>query len=252
MARARGQRTPKPPPNREELEQLDALTDRLPAELRAFRDRGVLSAVRRFRIEQALAQRSRSVLALLDGVHDPHNQAAVIRTSEALGLQEVHTVASAEEPFRPSPRVTQNAHVWLDLVRHASFEDAADALHERGFELWGAAMTEVSISVRELPFDRPLALVFGNESLGLAGPTLSRCDGAFTIPLRGFSQSLNVSVAAAVALWSAVATRESRFGTVGDLEEDDRMRLRRRFYRRAAGLDQDAAGVTRVDKRDDE
>ena len=221
MTRARGQRTPKPPPSQEDLQRLNALTDRLPEDLREFRDRGVLSAVRRYRIEQALAQRSRSVLALLVGVHDPHNQAAVVRTSEALGLQEVHIVASDEEPFRPSPRVTQNAHLWLDLVRHHSFDGAADALHERGFELWAAAVSESTISVRDLPTDRPLVLVFGNESLGLSPPTLNRCDGTFAIPLRGFSQSLNVSVAAAVALWSVVDTRQSRNGSVGDLEEQD-------------------------------
>jgi tRNA (guanosine-2'-O-)-methyltransferase len=101
-------------------------------------------------------------------------------------------------------------------------------------------LVESSISLHDLPVERPLALVFGNESVGLRRETLSSCDGFFEIPLRGFSQSLNVSVAAALALWSVLSERKSRFGGAGDLTEDERMRLRRRFYYRAVGLEDTA------------
>ena len=215
---------------------MEELTDRLPADLQAFRDRGLLNEVRRFRIEQTLSNRTRSLVTVLDGVHDPHNQAAVMRTSEALGLQEIHVIAGDEQRIRPSPRVTQNAHKWLDLQRHSTFDQAAESLRKRGFEIWGAGLAESSIPLDELPVERPLALVFGNESVGLQPQTLSSCDGSFEIPLRGFSQSLNVSVAAALALWSVLCERESRFGNAGDLDEEERMRLRRKFYYRAVGL----------------
>lgn len=236
MTAERGQRTPIPPPSQEDLERLEELTDRLPADLQAFRDRGLLNEVRRFRIEQTLSNRTRSLVTVLDGVHDPHNQAAVMRTSEALGLQEIHVIAGDEQRIRPSPRVTQNAHKWLDLQRHSTFDQAAESLRKRGFEIWGAGLAESSIPLDELPVERPLALVFGNESVGLQPQTLSSCDGSFEIPLRGFSQSLNVSVAAALALWSVLCERESRFGNAGDLDEEERMRLRRKFYYRAVGL----------------
>jgi tRNA (guanosine-2'-O-)-methyltransferase len=232
---ARGQRTPKPPPSKEELEELDRLTDRLPPDLRVYRDRALLNEVRRFRIEEAIRHRTRSVVALLDGIHDPHNQAAVMRTSEALGLQEIHIVSPDEQPFVPSPRVTQNSHIWLDLIRHPTIERAAKDLHDRRYELWAAGFGDAARPLREVPCDRPIALVFGNESLGLSAQTESVCDGLFMIPLSGFSQSLNVSVAAAVALWSVIETRIGMLGDIGDLSQEDRMGLRRRFYRQAAG-----------------
>jgi tRNA (guanosine-2'-O-)-methyltransferase len=232
----RGQRTPKPPPTREELEHLEELTNGLPQDLQAYRDRGLLNDIRRFRIEQAIQNRTRSIVTLLDGIHDPHNQAAIMRTSEALGLQEVHIVSSDEQPFRPSPRITQNAHIWLDLVSHRSFEQAANILHQRGYELWAAGLGESTRPLQDVPVDRPIAFVFGNESLGLSEQAQSLCDGVFVIPLSGFSQSLNVSVAAALTLWWAVGARRRRFGDSGDLSDQDRMKLRRLFYRQAAGL----------------
>ena len=236
MTIVRGQRTPKPPPSQEELESLEELTDRLPRDLRAYRDRGLLNDVRRFRIEQAICNRTRSIITLLDGIHDPHNQAAIMRTSEALGLQEVHIVSSDEQPFRPSPRVTQNAHIWLDLVSHPSFEQAADNLHQRGYELWAAGLGDETRTLEEVPMDRPVAFVFGNESLGLSEQAQSSSDGTFEIPLSGFSQSLNVSVAAALTLWWAVGARRSKSGSIGDLSEQEQMKLRRQFYRQAASL----------------
>ena len=144
-------------------------------------------------------------------------------------------MSSNEQPFVPSPRVTQNAHIWLDLIQHPTIERAAKDLHGRGYELWAAGFGDAARPLREVPCDRPIALVFGNESLGLSAQTQSVCDGLFMIPLSGFSQSLNVSVAAAVALWSVVETRIGVLGDIGDLSLEDRMELRRRFYRQAAG-----------------
>ena len=102
----RARRTPKPDPTPVELAELERLTDALPTPLRAFRDRGFLSTKRRFYLEQAIANRTRSLVVVLHGVHDPHNQAAVMRTCEALGIQEVVVVVEAGEPWRPSGRVT--------------------------------------------------------------------------------------------------------------------------------------------------
>ena len=236
MTVLRGQRTPKPPPTPEELRELERLTDGLPEDLRQYRDRGLLNRTRRFRIEQALKHRTRSIVPLLEGVHDPHNQAAVMRTAEALGLQEVHFIDTDDQPFAPSPRVTQNAHRWLDLSRHSDLDSAVAALHERGYQVWAAGFTADARPIHQLPIEQPLGLLFGNESLGVTEVAHSLCDGWFIIPLQGFSQSLNVSVAAAVALWWAVDARKSRLGSLGDLTAEDTMTLRRRFYRQAVGL----------------
>lgn len=230
----RGGRTPKPLPTEEQLVELDRLTDELPADLRAFRDRGLLNPVRRFRLEEAIRHRSRTLVPVLHGVHDPHNQAAVMRSCEALGLQEFHFIQSTSgRSLHASPRVTQNAHRWIDVIEHAEFADVQDLLRERRMALYAAAFNEDAVPLQEMDCTRPLAMVFGNESQGLPDDIIDACDGTFVIPLYGLSQSLNVSVAAAVTLSWVVEARRRAWGSPGDLDPEDQMKLRRRFYETA-------------------
>ncbi len=231
----RGRRTPRPAPTATELAELERLTDALPAALRAFRDRDLLRPARRFRLEQALARRTRTLTVVLHGVHDPHNQAAVMRTCEALGVQEVHVVETDQPPLRPSPRVSQNAHRWLDLVHHPDLAAACRELGGRGFRLAAAGFGRRAVPLVELPATRPLALVLGNESRGLTAAEQGACDLTFSIPLHGLSQSLNVSVAAGVALGWLIEARRRTWGGPGDLSDEERMALRARFYAVAAG-----------------
>ena len=229
----RARRTPKPDPTPEQLAELDRLTDALPAPLRAFRDQRLLSDKRRFYLEEALRHRTRSLVVVLHGVHDPHNQAAVMRSCEALGVQEILVVAEAGEPFRPSSRVTQNANRWLDVGRRPDLQSAAAELRGRGLRLLAAGFGGEPLGA--VDFTRPTAVVFGNESRGLPPSALAACDGGFSIPLYGLSQSLNVSVAAGVTLHQAIEARRLAWGAPGDLSEGERAELRRRFYLRAAG-----------------
>jgi tRNA (guanosine-2'-O-)-methyltransferase len=229
----RARRTPKPEPTPAELVELERLTESLPAPLRELCRRGLLSSKRRFYLEQAIRNRTRNLVVVLHGVHDPHNQAAVMRSCEALGIQEVVVVAEAGEPFRPSGRVTQNAFRWLDLSPRRDFASAAAALRGRGLRLLAAAVQGQPLS--EVDFTAPTALVLGNESRGLPEPVVAACDETFSIPMYGLSQSLNVSVAAGIALHWAVETRRRVMGQSGDLERAERAELRRRFYLQAAG-----------------
>ena len=230
----RGGRTSKPPPTKEQLAELERLTDGFPEPLRAFRNRGLLNPVRRFRLEEAIRHRSRSLMPVLHGVHDPHNQAAVMRSCEALGLQEFHFIQStAGSSLHASPRITQNAHRWIDVIEHTDFASTERDLRHRGLALYAAAFDESAVPLPEMDFTRPLALLFGNESRGLPEEIIEACDGTFVIPLYGLSQSLNISVAAAVTLTWAVEARRRVWGNPGDLTTEEQMQLRRRFYETA-------------------
>jgi tRNA (guanosine-2'-O-)-methyltransferase len=230
----RGGRTPKPPPTEEQLAELERLTDQFPESLRAFRDRGLLNPVRRFRLEEAIRHRTRTLVPVLHGVHDPHNQAAVMRSCEALGLQEFHFIQSMEgRSLHASSRVTQNAHRWIDVVEHGDFVAAQEALQTRGIALYAASFNENAVPLQEMNFARPIAILFGNESKGLPEEIIAACDGTFVIPLYGLSQSLNISVAAAVTLSCAVDSRRRAWGDPGDLTPDEQMELRHRFYETA-------------------
>jgi len=230
----RGGRTPKPPPTEEQLAELERLTDQFPESLRAFRDRGLLNPVRRFRLEEAIRHRSRTLVPVLHGVHDPHNQAAVMRTCEALGLQEFHFIQStAGSSLHANPRITQNAHRWIDVIEHADFASAQGKLRERGLACYAASFEEDAVPLQEMDFTRPLAILFGNESKGLPEEIIEACDRTFVIPLYGLSQSLNISVAAAVTLTWAVEARRHAWGDPGNLTPEEQMELRWRFYETA-------------------
>jgi tRNA (guanosine-2'-O-)-methyltransferase len=184
---------------------------------------------RKERIEQVLANRTRNLVVVLEKLEDQFNMAAVLRTCEGLGLQEVHVVKNPDHPFKPNQTVTQGCDKWLDLHRYDAFEECADALHARGFTVLGSGFAEGARSLYDLRFDAKVALVFGNERFGLSPAALKRCDGIFWIPMYGFSQSFNISVAVSATLNHAVQWRVEKLGHHGDLTEADAGMLRERF-----------------------
>jgi tRNA (guanosine-2'-O-)-methyltransferase len=121
-----------------------------------------------------------------------------------------------------SQRVTQGCERWLDLTQHPSVEDCLAALRARDFRVYVATM-DGTLGPEDLASIPRAAVVFGNEHSGVSGAAEALADGRYRIPMRGFSQSLNVSVAAAITLYYATA------GRPGDLEDRDRQQLRARF-----------------------
>ena len=176
---------------------------------------------RKARIEAVISGRTRRVIPVLERLSDPHNTAAVLRSADAFGAQEVHVIETAER-FVASTRVAKGSERWLDLVCHSDTEVCVDALHARGYRVLVAAM-DGEVEPAGLAALGRVAVVFGNEHAGVSAAMRARADGAYRIPMRGFVESLNVSVAAAITLHSALA------GAVGDLDAADRELLRARF-----------------------
>jgi tRNA (guanosine-2'-O-)-methyltransferase len=181
----------------------------------------LVTAARWARIEQVVARRTRSLVPVLEDLADPHNGAAVMRSADAFGCHEVHVIEDRHR-FAVSHRITRGTHRWLDLVRHSSAESCVDALHARGYEVFVAAM-DGTIGPEELASRPRIAIVFGNEHKGASAEMRARVDGTYRIPMEGFVESLNVSVASAITLY--VASR----GRHGDSSEDERDEIRARF-----------------------
>jgi len=182
------------------------------------------------RLREVVAQRTLDVTVLFDRPRDPHNGAAVIRSCDAFGVQELHVLPLVEE-FLVSTRITQGTDRWVDVHEHGSNEAAVEHLESRGYELilthpQGALLPE---DLYHLP---KVALVLGNEHLGVSPELSARCRRAVRIPMRGFVESLNVSVSAALLLSAATRGRE------GSLSESDRERLYARgLYRTVTRAD---------------
>ncbi|HEY2028669.1 MAG TPA: RNA methyltransferase [Myxococcales bacterium] len=191
---------------------------------------------RKARIETVVASRLRSLTVVLDRLLDAHNTAAIFRTAEGLGLSTAHVVLHESDDGIAHRRVTQDAHKWIDVDRHETGVACARALREKGFEVWAGHLDDNAILYGELPRDRPLALLFGNEHEGPSRETLSACTGTFRIPMAGFTQSFNVSVAAGIALAHAAQARRAFLHAPGDLDDDEQALLKSRFTLLAAKL----------------
>jgi len=153
---------------------------------------------------------------VLDGVHDPHNVSAVLRSCEGFGVQHVHLVRRLTD-LPVNRAITLGCEKWLDLHEHDDAAACASALHELGFELWAAVPDRSAQPIEALDFGRKVALVFGGEHAGLSDELLAACDGRYQIPMPGFSQSLNVSVAAAISIYIAATLRRRAIGGPTDL-----------------------------------
>jgi tRNA (guanosine-2'-O-)-methyltransferase len=156
--------------------------------------------------------------------------AAVLRTCEAMGVQEVHVVINPEAPFLPNSRVAQGCDKWLDVKLYKTFAECREHLKARGFALYASAIREGATSLYSLRFDSKVAIIFGNERYGVSEEVLAGVDGTFWIPMRGFSQSINISAAASACISRAIAWREEHLGRVGDLTAEEAQQLRERFY----------------------
>ncbi|HVV16348.1 MAG TPA: RNA methyltransferase [Polyangia bacterium] len=183
---------------------------------------------RRARIDAAAATRLGGLRVVIENLHDPHNGAAVLRSAEAFGVQRVEVIESVER-FRFSSTVTQGCEKWLDVVRHRSLAAAIVSLRTDGFAIY-AAVPGATATLEELDFARPAAVMVGNEHEGLTAEAIAAADVRFGIPMHGLTQSLNLSVAAAVIVSRASALRRRALGRDGDLPDDAVLALRARFY----------------------
>lgn len=191
----------------------------------------LLLAPRKERIEEVLAGRTRNVTVVLDKLEDAFNMAAVLRTCEGFGIQDVHVVKNPGVPFVPNATVTQGCDKWLDLHKHEDFAACRAALKAQGFKIWVSAARPGAKSLFDLDFRERTALVLGNERFGVTEDVIAQADGVFWIPMRGFSQSLNISVAASACVTRAVSWRLEHLGVKGDLTSEEQEVLRERFQR---------------------
>ncbi len=180
------------------------------------------------RIDGVLAARLGSVVTIVEDTYDPHNAAATIRTTEAIGLQELHVLEPGDR-FSAAGGVTRGSHKWIDLMRWKDPIAAVRALQARGFRVY-ATLPGAPHTVEDVDVTSPIAVAFGNEHAGLAQPTIDACDGALGVQMFGFTESFNLSVTVALAMSRIAARRRAAIGTLGDLEHQRLHRLRARWF----------------------
>lgn len=191
-----------------------------------------LSEERMERIDQILDGRTYDIAPVVEGVINTGNVSAVMRTSEGLGFQSFHVIRN-DAPFKHSTRTTQGAQKWLDVHLWDTTPRCVDHLKAKGYTVVVTALTDTAVPLEDVDFTRKTALVFGNEAHGCSQTMLERADQTCILPSPGFVQSYNISVAAAMSLYAAFASRVRILGANGNLSQTDKERLRADFYFRS-------------------
>ena len=182
------------------------------------------------RMLEALRQRTRYITVVLEAVDDGHNQAAVLRSADAFGVQEV-SIIRGRAPFSPNQGVTQGAHKWLTLHRFPDIEATVQSLREQGYRIWASQPDPSAVPIDQVDLSQPAAFLFGNEHDGLSDRALDLADGTFVIPMVGFVQSLNISVAAAITLIQATHRARQLAGARYFLTQEEQRAVLRHWLR---------------------
>ncbi|MEO8840758.1 MAG: RNA methyltransferase [Kofleriaceae bacterium] len=190
--------------------------------------RSMMTPERIARIESVLDQRLTSVVTCVEDTYDPHNAAATIRTTEALGLQELDVI-EPQFRFSAAQGVTRGAHRWIDLVRWPTAEAAIAGLHARSFRVYATA-PGATVSIEDVDVTTPIAILFGNEHAGVTEAAIAASDGAIVVPMFGFTESFNLSVTVGLAMSRLAARRRAYINAAGDLDPERRARLRARWF----------------------
>lgn len=165
------------------------------------------------KIRSVISQRQQGIIVLED-VHDPHNALAVIRSTEAFGFQKVFFIFDQEAPFNPKilgKSTSASANKWLDFKIFKSTQSCYFQLHRQGYQIYATVLDDQSLSLFKTKFTCPkIALVFGNEHRGLSAKAVKLANHRIYIPMRGFVQSLNLSVTAAIFMAEITRQRHNR------------------------------------------
>lgn len=195
--------------------------------------RPMLTDARLAGIQTTVARRTRTVVPVIEGIVNTGNVSAVMRSVEAMGYQDLHVVTDGQARFKTSDRTARGAQRWLDVWTWGDAADGATHLHARGYRILTFALSDTARPIDAFDFTEPTALVFGNERDGISDAMRSAADADCLIPMDGFTESFNISVAAALALYHARHDRVQRQGHHADLTDDEQTRLVARFCMRS-------------------
>lgn len=154
------------------------------------------------RIDEVISSRSLGLIPVFENPYDLGNISAVMRSAEAFGCLEFDLVISPGARFKAANRVARGADKWLDVQITKSPAECVQNLRDRGYKIF-ATHLESAIPIDEIDFSKPTAIILGNEKDGVSNDMLDLVDGRFKIPMYGFSQSFNISVAAALVFFQA-------------------------------------------------
>jgi tRNA (guanosine-2'-O-)-methyltransferase len=161
------------------------------------------------RLKAVLDRRQQDLTVVLENVFDPHNISAVMRTCDAIGIQEIYVLNTKIGRHKKwGARSSSSAAKWLTVHQYTEAAPCFEDLRRKFSLILTTHLSSSSISLYDIDFSHPVALVFGNEHDGVSEEIRALADGNFIIPQVGMIRSLNISVACAVSLYEAFRQKQ--------------------------------------------
>jgi len=164
-----------------------------------------ISDQRKKRFLDIIEYRTRHVTVVLEDIFQAQNASAVLRTCDCFGIQDVHAIETKNK-FDVNRDIALGSTQWLNLYKHKGEGNntikCLNTLKDKGYKIIATSPYKNGHTIEELPLDNKTALVFGTELEGITDDVKNMADGFVTVPMFGFTESFNISVSAALALYT--------------------------------------------------
>ena len=160
---------------------------------------GFITQERKKRFSQILAQRTQYFTVAIEDIFQMHNTSAVVRTCEVFGVQTTHIIET-EYGKRLDSKIAMGAEKWVTIKRYSNTQSCIEELKLQGYRIVATVPAPSAIPLEHFNIDAKSAFFFGTERDGLSQEVISQADEFLTIPMVGFTESLNISVSVAIIL----------------------------------------------------
>ncbi|CAN5638114.1 RNA methyltransferase [soil metagenome] len=187
---------------------------------------------RKSRFEKILEQRTRHLTVVLENTSDAHNINAVFRSCEGFGIQDIHVIENGSK-FKPAKKILRGSHRWLTVKKYKDEEDntlnCIHTLRAKGYRIVATTPHHHDLPLHQLKVDQPLALFFGQEHEGVSEIVKAHADDFVIIPMQGFTESFNISAAAAILSYELSHRIRANKEILWQLSEEEKNALRFRW-----------------------
>lgn len=184
----------------------------------------IITPERKARFDAVLPQRTKHFTVATEDVYQLHNTSAVIRSCDVFGIQEVNIVEERNSK-RIDREIAMGAQKWVDLNRFNHVKDCITDLKQKGYQIIATTPHKNDCELYDFDVSKPSCFFFGRETEGLSEIVLSEADGFLKIPMVGFTESLNISVSAAIIL-QHVTTKLKKTDLNWQLTEQEQLEKR--------------------------
>jgi tRNA (guanosine-2'-O-)-methyltransferase len=181
------------------------------------------------KFDSIIEDRTRHITVALENIFQPHNASAVLRSCDCFGVQDVHIIEN-DNTYAPNKEIDMGSSKWLNQYHYSEKEnntvDCINTLKAKGYKIIATTPHENDCLIEDLAVDQPIALLFGTEATGLSDLAMKHADGFVKLPMYGFTESFNISVSVALALFHLTERMRKDENINWQLSEKEKVSIR--------------------------